>query len=367
LISIIRSFVNAFQPHSELTMMFVTNTSIRGGLFKHFSLIAIALLFGTNNAAGEVSLKTIIDNVSTNESLYDEIDVRLVETYRDHDPGTFTDPNVKVITAREQKTHFVGQKGMFHLETRSAYTYANQETASDYRLRLFDSNTTRMLEADRKGKPGIANLIEGRSDDSEIVRPHMLLLRQTREFFPLSTYLQGRTAIEAYPNASLGDGLELDIQYQGEKQYKNLRCHIVSITTMITKLNKPHDRWVLWLAEEKNFIPVREEGYTFRYSKDLPVGIGEVTQWQELKPGVWFPTAATVKAYDMEVVRQEGKSNTKWESHYQLTKVSLEPKYNAAFFRDLEIPIGTMVYKISDKKIVESYRQEPPKTHAVKQ
>jgi hypothetical protein len=93
-----------------------------------------------------------------------------------------------------------------------------------------------------------------------MMRPHMLLLLDSITA-PLSTYLQGHKAMAASPDAHwdkrhLGDAITLENTYQGETTFQGLKCHKVWITEVLSN-GYQHDRWELWLAEARNFIPVR--------------------------------------------------------------------------------------------------------------
>ena len=133
----------------------------------------------------------------------------------------------------------------------------------------------------------------------------------------------------------------------------------------ITALFKgePHDRWELWLAEDRNYIPVRLVGYTFRFSRDVPVGIGTVSQWRQLKPSIWFPLEVRVTAFDKFKVQREGKHEPIWQQDCTVQEVSLEPKHDVAFFRDLEFADGTAVYEVNASgDITRSYRKGAPES-----
>jgi hypothetical protein len=307
------------------------------------AIFCIAVLCAGYTSADEpLSLDQIIDRVQKNEQLYDDIEVVLSEKYRDYTAQPAAEgESIQIIAARDGDVRYVAQGGMFRVDSNESLSYPNGKTFIKTRTRVFDGQTTRILSL-RKGQPdGTPSSIVGRADDEKTVRPHMLLLRMTRHIFPLSTYLKGDKAIEAYPHSGRNPGLTVDVSYRGPVTRKGMRCHEVWISNKIKESGDIHDRYVLWLAEERNYIPVRSEGYTFRWSKDLPVAESDVTEWRELRKGVWFPIRGEVSRYDSFTIQREGKMVLSWQQQYTVKSVSLNPKVGKSFFQVLPTGKGT--------------------------
>lgn len=317
----------------------------------------------------QISLEEIIQNVKSNEALYENLDVRLVETYTDHAPdGGIAVNGAKgfIIASSQTKTHYVQQDGMFRVDASTSMGYADKDATAPKlttRTRLFDASLTRLLESNEPETPGVANEISGRSDDGQAVRLHMLPLRETFNILPLSVFLQGGNAIRSYPYATalISDGLDIRVEYKGEEEVNGLRCHKVSARSFSRSTGKPLNRhYVLWLAEERNYMVARLETYVLSRSTSLPQGIGEVTAWTELKPGIWCPMAATKRSFDGKLLAREGKQKLKLEYEFTVENVSLAPHYDLAYFQDLKIPDGSAVYHVVDNKVTKSYRQGGP-------
>ena len=307
------------------------------------------------------SLDAIIDNVRQNEALYENIDVLMQTTYKNlkeipKDKGNPGKDNFKEYKHRQYSIRSVRQDGMFRTEMTGKTMFADKTASDKNRVRMFDGEKTRVAVGNRVG-----NVITGRSEGGDLMRPHMFFLRPMGIVAPLSTYLQGHKAMAACPTVTWRPSRTLENTYQGEAEFQGLKCHKVWITTLFK--GKPHDRWELWLAEDRNYIPVRLVGYTFRFSKDIPVAIGTVSQWRQLKPGIWFPLGIRVTVFDMLKVQREGKHVPIWQEDYVAQEVSLEPKYDVAFFRDLEFAAGTAVYEVNASgDITSSYRKGAPES-----
>lgn len=297
------------------------------------SAICCVAIVSSAYAADALLLETIIDRVQKNEQHFENIEAVLVERYRDFEPQPDSE-SLRIIQGRDGVVRHVGQRGMFRVECDESLNYANGKTSSEKRIRLFDGQKTRVFTAHSGHDDGTESVIVGRADDEKVVRPHMLLLRFTRFAFPLSTYLRGRKAIEAYPHNNFSD-VGLDVTYRGASLHKGLRCHEIWLTHKLKESGEIHDRYILWLAEERNYIPVRQEGYTFRWSKDVPVSEAEVSEWREVKPGVWFPSRAEVSRFDSFAVQRERKMMLKWQQQYSLKSISFDRKFGLLYFRVL--------------------------------
>jgi hypothetical protein len=148
----------------------------------------------------------------------------------------------------------------------------------------------------------------------------------------------------------------MQVTYQGEDTFNGLKCHKVLVDVLL-KSGVPHDGQVFWLAEDRNFLPVKQVAYTYRFSKDTTVGQGTVTELREIKPGVWFPFKADYTAFNKLKIQQGGPQELQWRNQYTVERVALEPQHGPEFFATVEFPAGTAVYELEKGKIVRSWRQ----------
>jgi hypothetical protein len=311
--------------------------------------------------SADLSLAEIIENVSANELLYAELDAQLSEDYQHLNSAKTALSNDFVPTlTSSHSVHYVRQNGMFRLECSGKSVDGDNSSRALTRTRLFDGEETKLLETSAPGKSGRANLISGIAEDECTVRPHMLLLRMTRAVVPLSIYAQGTDAIKAYPYGEVPENIDVQVAYKGSAVHRDLTCHVLWITNVLKATGDPHDRWVLWLAEDRNYIPVKLEAYTFRFSSEIPVGEGEVLEWMELDEGVWFPKSANVRAYDKRRIQSDKEKEVLWKRDYRIENANLTPDYPQSYFSNLDIPDGSAVYRIVNKHITESYREGQP-------
>ena len=328
--------------------------------FQFFKFAAIIIpLFGSPLgvfASDDEKLKLIIDNVKQNEKLYENIDVDLITTYTtgDRKPAVMNDGKTSEIIDSSIKTRYVHQGKLFRIDTTGSDKAGDAVVRNRDRIRAYDGKQTKLLH-----QKTVGNIIFNETTDDQFVRPHMMLIRNMRMTVPLSTYLSGHEAMKSHPDGRWNNSLKLSVTYKAEHVYKSHHCHEIWVTTLLDS-GEPHDRWELWLAEEKNYIPIRMISYTFLISKSEPVSEGEVTELAEIKPGVWFPISSTVEAVDQMLLGQKGERRFGWRFDFTVPRVALHPNYPLEYFKDVEFPNGTAVYEIENSKVKRGYRVGTP-------
>jgi hypothetical protein len=318
--------------------------------------VAVVLIMAANGTlqGQEVRLAEIIENVRRNEALYGDLDVAMHTLYDigDRKPIIFKSARTEIIRI-DVDTHFVSQDGKFRLQVTEKSTDIKGEKVGG-KTRVFDGRRTQALDG------SVANVMEYRSEDSQFVRPHMLLLRSTRVGVPLSTYLQGYAAIREVQGKQWNADSSSEVSYLGTAEFQSLHCHRVALTEYVQGESEPNNRRELWLAEERNYLPVRLLSWTFRHSKETPILDGSVDELREVKPGIWFPILTHVSRYDSGMLKREGAQRLQWKEEYVVKDVSLDPDYDMAFFRELTLPERTAVYEVQGDDIVKSYRVGAP-------
>ena len=340
------------------------------------SLALLAPCLADGRAQANKYFDTIVTNVRENEALYANIDVDLQSEYfvanadklhaitrsprastaSDSDDSPAATPDVgdiALVASRSKQIKYVNQQNLFRLDV-TGHSSGPAGDVSQDRIRAFDGETTRLFD-----QQAVGNIIRGRQEDENFVRPHMLLLRMMNYLVPLSVYLSGDQAMSRYPDAGWNPSLKLDNTYQGEAEFQGLKCHKVWISTLLPS-GDVHDRWELWLAEDRNYLPCRLLGYTMRCSKTVPISEGTVTDFKEVKPGIWFPLVAEVIAYNPFALQKEGKQEPQWRENYAVAEVALNPDYPADYFQAVKFPDGTPVYEVVNGEISRSYTQGAP-------
>lgn len=122
----------------------------------------------------------------------------------------------------------------------------------------------------------------------------------------------------------------------------------------------PHDGRIFWIAASRNYLPIRQQAFTYRFSKDIPVGESIARDLREVSPSVWFPFDVEVNSYGKFQVQESGEQHLQWRYRYLTEAVSLTPNYPKSFFSTVDFPINTAVSQVEDDKIVKSLRHGAP-------
>lgn len=186
-----------------------------------------------------------------------------------------------------------------------------------------------------------------------LARPHMFLLENGGPKVPLSTYLKGVKAIRSVPGRThLREGTVLNLEILGTEEFQKLQCLRIRLE-FIDHQGTPRSRRELWLARDRNLIPLRTLSYTYSDSKELPIAEGVVNELQEVRPGVWFPLKAQYNRFYSVTVKRENRQELAWQVKYNVTDVELKPQFPPERFTTLDFPPSTKVTLDKDGKLTK--------------
>ncbi len=307
-----------------------------------------------------LALEELVQELEAYEQLYENLEVRLRYEYRSFSEpwqGQLFSGGTVLSTASEVcEIHGVMQQGMFRIDV-DAQAVVGPERKQDRQRssRRFDGAISRVWMQDMN----VANIIDEPSYERFPIRPHMLLYTSQSLPFSLSTYLRGRAAIDATPGYKHRGPYPV-VEITGTEEREGLACHVVTLRFIPEGAAAP-SRWQrLWLAIDRNLIPVRHEHFVPKVSATQPDSIGTVQAWAEVEPGLWFPTRVHDTLYNRQILKATGRQEPGWESTITVAQVDLDPEYPLSFFNTLELPDGTYVYHVRQKKIIRSYIQNAP-------
>jgi len=325
----------------------ITSFVVRWRLFVCICL-ALPVCMIPETASGELTIEEIIKNVQRNEKLYLDINVSMSSVYKNTDKKN---ASTRSVIEKNVQVSYVSQGEYFRIE-RAGYSKTSESTNSRDRIHSFDGNFSRILEQN-----SIGNINHGKLTDRTAILPHMILLRSTSySSVPLSVFLSGHKAIRSHPDGMISNGKTLQVMYDGEYKIKDLNCHKV-IVTSFTASKKISSRYEIWLAESRNYLPVKRLFFRPKYSNDIPEAEGIVSKFHEISEGVWFPFDAKIVKYNQFTIQREGKQEPRWTQRYLVKSVKLDPTYNRDFFTNVNFPDGTSMYEVKDGKIIKSWMQ----------
>ena len=134
-------------------------------------------------------------------------------------------------------------------------------------------------------------------------------------------------------------------EYRGVETYEGHRCHVVHYSQ-----DDPGPAsgatFRIWLAEERNLLPVR---FVVSGAQGGTASEGSVTEWSEVKPGVWCPKRATFKVWEFAAKGGEQRTpdaQREWVVSVQgelvVESVRLAPDQPVAFYEGI-FPKGAVV------------------------
>lgn len=319
------------------------------------------------------TLQDLIREIERNEMFYVDQQLKLTRVYEDYPKAD--DPDQQIRKQWDYSLTLQGQK--FRLEEKSrgrlkvgyigAVKIPKNGPTSRYSesesLQVFDGTTFRSLRKQLIENPENAEQTQSRmrgqiSDEypilTNLARPHMYLLSSGAPKVPLSTYMRGMPAVLAHPNPSyVAPGSKIETQLLEDREFQGRKCKRVLIDVILSSGTR-HNGWELWLAVDRNLLPVRNLSYTYRWSKESPVAESTVDEWREVQPGVWIPVRFHTDRYDSFVIKREGKQQLSWRENFHVTSISLDlQQLPESIFTKLDFPAGTRVYIKEDGTVTE--------------
>jgi peroxiredoxin len=191
---------------------------------------------------------------------------------------------------------------------------------------LFGNNSSGMIL--------YASLTLGAADHVTLFRPHTLLMG-----FPLCSYTGNGSLFELLSTGIWYRGMEhLEVAYVGEDRRDGLECDVIQI-------GQEHLATFdyLWLARDRNLIPVRIEQHSKQANRSLPVAFAQVTEMREVQKGVWLPFKIRQLGSDLNYWTRNrvGRVLFDWRRDLSIDSVSLSPTSPQDTEAKLSVPQGT--------------------------
>ncbi|MCH9653224.1 MAG: hypothetical protein K0U86_15370 [Planctomycetes bacterium] len=314
------------------------------------------------------AVQDLIQEVKKNEKLYSDLGLWLTCVYEKFPKPSDVNKQIQTeslisIDLQEKKFRFESiTKGRriisFFLPPKKLTSH--EVTGTSEVIAVFDGHTHYRLwlsnyKPDEVGqRPGMrrsGEISDKTPSISSFARPHMFLSASEKSHVPLSTYLEGAKAITAYPGSDADlRKMYFEKQILGTEKFQGLQCIKVKME-LVGSNGKPSSRHEIWLAKERNLIPVRRLDYKYRWSKEIPVSESIVDEWKELRPGVWFPMKAHTNRYNFLSKKPIEKRELMWRRQYAVKSITLNPPQRAPdVFNKLEFPKGMPLRVIKNGK-----------------
>jgi peroxiredoxin len=231
---------------------------------------------------------------------------------------------------REARWHTIVQRDLFWLRSDDLSARASGDDRAADSLVAFDGKETHVVDF-----RNCVNIQTGRRQPREVVSPHVWAITHFRAD-PLSVLLNGAEAIKSRYHHRFewqgdNDLARLEITVEPDETIDNLECAKVRCRSWYGAGREPTVD-IIWLAKEKNSICVRSQTLT---SEQGVVNEGHVTEWQELKSGLWLPNRVTIK-----------QVAPPYEEEYVVDAAKVDMAYPLSQFREIKLPDNLPVYRI---------------------
>jgi hypothetical protein len=296
-------------------------------------------------------MQAIIDDVQANEKLYDNLSVTYKEEYDYKLPANPTkgDPDWWMHTELTRET--VDHYPRFYFKEDFRVATLGGKALHEVSIQAFDGEQTRYR------RESVYNLHTERVEPCALFRPHNWMLSRAFMCFPLSVWLQGGAVLKNHPRAdSSYKESDQKCTFEKEETFQGLRCKKIRCEnwTMGTQAHLAVLSY-LWLAPEKNYLPVKLESFTLDVSKDIPVLIGVASDFREISPGIWLSFARTLELRDSWETRAQKKPVIAGIFKANVVSAEKDPMIDDKKYKDVPFPEEGMIFEIKDGKIIKKY------------
>jgi hypothetical protein len=296
----------------------------------------------------------ILSNIQSNEALYENLDVQIKYDYQ-VDPGSKENDDM-VIKKRDLFQRSVKQGTFFFTEIRQEDVSVKGKTGSYKAITGYDGKKTISLISSAE----TANVHQERREPLFLYRPHNWIFAPSEGVMvPLSTYLRGGAQFRNHPSAGIYKHCDVSTAFEKSEEFHGLSC--LKLRCNIWKFDESKKGvlgmyFFLWVAPERNYLPVKSEAFEQREGKLLafPSAVAIAETFRRIKPGLWLPNRQKLTVYD-QWESKPGKMVVDNTTTIQLEKVVLDPKYPISFFKDIPFPKGTQVIEIKAGEPNKSY------------
>ncbi len=304
------------------------------------------------------SLREVVECVRSNEVLYNNIKYNYQDYYVLDERATAMKVPIFLKSSATKMNYYQKDRSVRIIEHIDSVGVSGRSSN-----RTFEtiSNGSRVF---RIANETHVNLVDDPPGPRDYLHVHSLLGKEKLFLdFPLSEYIQGGSELKKYKRLK---NIDVESKVLGIEKIDDETCVkvLVEITDRYPNGRVEWDRATIWLAIAKNYLPIRFEGRASRVDGELTCE-GRVERFDQIDQGVWFPVKMVVLTHDEFGYAKSHQCPVVGEMRIEITNVELNPKYPDHIFEDRKIPIGAVVYKLKDNKIIEKYKNGLSKTKPI--
>jgi hypothetical protein len=296
----------------------------------------------------------LIENVAAFEKMYDDIEFDATYSMLWDNDSMHFGPSEFFYASIDETIHIIYQGRKYRFESKRTSKNLKGETTSGSEIVACDgSKTVSLID----GK--LSNVVDKRVETPSLLFPHSLFRHREFFYYPLSLYLRGKDVLKDHPYGKrYGNHHDYMLEYLGEDVQQGLKC--VKIRDTVVRKSDEGDKVIcfsyLWLAIERNYQPILDIGYNVDVSTTKPVQVYRVNRFEEIAPGLWFPSETLMRIYSNmnnpdEVIHASDET-------YTFKNIRLHPRPPAIVFEKIDIPEDAYIYHIKGGKIVKSEHKD---------
>lgn len=173
---------------------------------------------------------------------------------------------------------------------------------------------------------------------------------------PFSIRMRGSDAIAAYSQDTKSSD-PMYCNHLGNEKCNGFSCQKIEFVTMDEDTQKVYYREVCWLAEDRNFLPIRYESYE-SWTKDKYLTCGEVKKFEEVALGIWIPTLCEEVHYNSLELRFEGRQEIGWTLKTSVSDARLISEADPKVFSEVKFPHLAVMYELdAEGKILRDWQE----------
>jgi thiol-disulfide isomerase/thioredoxin len=302
-----------------------------------------------DEALEKAKLGEIVERVREQEKLYADLEVKARVDYRHVGTNNIWD---NVIVEREDAHRSVVRGPLGYFASRGAYETLGGARNQHQETQAFDGEWTRAFHQSSQGgqeeqrwaslRKGGGGKAEGRHDGVPVLRPHTFLIRDDWLYGPLAELLVS-------PWHDRVNKYRLRFRYCGEENVDGHPCVRIRGEVTTREGQPPHGFFALWLATDRNYIPIKLEHYGGNFGmRPIPSGISRCDDFREIAPGVWYPFRSTLMSFDNWQDMARGRITLNWRRIYTVESATLSPGADPGVFHDVVLPEGTKVQVLDE-------------------
>ncbi len=289
----------------------------------------------------ETTLQDILLRLKAEEEQYETFAATINSTYRTDGYDVVGVDNFDTITESDETEFSVrmNDKGFFQ-ESKTSRTTSGRDTQLNVTYACDGKTCRELTEITSKGEQTQTNTygaikllgVEG----VPVIAPHTVLLRTDKKPLSLHHYLTSGWYDEY-------NKYGMTVEYIGDEMVDGLICHRIRCAVVIEGRTPEMNSWFdLWLAKDRNLLPIRREWRSPSRTDRLPTSISWVSKFEKLSPGRWVPAAWTLLAFDGDEL-QGDRLIVSYRTDSVMKDVTLTPELPSEQFDSLSFPAETKI------------------------